>query len=154
MVTTTHAKAFEPRCQPGGCYAKCPARVSIPAAVPVASRQDPLFWAAGEEALGVVQTKVWEKACGFAGIAHADWIDSSLPRQVAPFQKEAPEAAELPHRETVHRCMIGQFLTNACLTPSGEVSQLRMRERPIVGTEHHFVERHDESSSHLERPLL
>lgn len=87
-------------------------------------RQDRLVGTAGEEALGVVEMEIREKAGGLADIADTDRLDCTLPRQVAPLYEEAPEAAELLHRKAVHRGMIRQVLPCPGLTPLSESAQL------------------------------
>src|SRR5262249_12406002 len=139
MIATAHTQPLQRRRQPGDCDAQRATRVPVAAAAGVTGRQDQLIGTAGEEALGVVETEIREKAGGLADIRDADRLGRTLPRQVAPLQEEAPEAAELLHRKAVHRSMIRQVLPCPDLTPLSEGAQLRMRDSLIIGTEHHVI---------------
>ena len=138
MIARAHTQPLQRRRQPGDRDAQCATREPVAAAAGVTGRQDRLVGTAGEEALGVVETEIREKAGGLADIADTDRLDRTLPRQVAPLQEEAPEAAELLHRKAVHRSMIRQVLPRPGLTPLSEGAQLRMRDSLVIGTEHHF----------------
>ncbi|WP_323958363.1 hypothetical protein [Bradyrhizobium diazoefficiens] len=106
----------------------------------MAGCQDRLAGTAGEEALGVVETKIREEARGLAGIADADGLGCTVPRHVGPLKEQTPEAVEILHREAVHRSVIAQLLPRSGLTPLAESSELRMCDAMSIGTEHDFLQ--------------
>src|SRR3954466_8712602 len=108
MVATAHTEPLHRHRQPGDLDAQCVPREVVAAAISMAGRQDSLGGTAGEKALSVVETKIREEARGLARIAHADRLGRAVSRQIRPLQEEAPKAAEVLNRETVHHSVIRQ----------------------------------------------
>ncbi|WP_409193029.1 hypothetical protein [Bradyrhizobium sp. RDM4] len=137
MVATAHTEPLHRPRQPINRDAQCVPREVVARAISMAGRQDSLGGTAGEKALSVVETKIWEEARGLARIAHADRLGQAVPRQFRPLQEEAPKAAEVLHRESVHGSMIEQDAPRSGLTPLPEGRELRMRKNLVIGTVHH-----------------